>query len=254
MNAYYAAMLDDTHPSIAFQTSCLNAWPESSNNLAFTLLQNGCVGTIAATRVSWYYIGQTTYAGSHSNAGMAYEFSKRIVNEKKEAGEALSLVKSSIDPGYNWFWQNWLGFNLYGDPSIGLTTCSEDEDEMTTIYESGTGFDNWFTYELTITPAGVRFVFDNPDYLHGMMFTVRNKPDSNWEYGDVVVEWYGVVDQNMSGCMDLTAELYGNGAQINNICTPEINNEMTVVIRSLDGNTNKVELEVFNWGYGPGCQ
>lgn len=49
-----AALLDNTHPSVVFAASCLNAYPELANNLAYSLLANGAIGTFAATRVEYY--------------------------------------------------------------------------------------------------------------------------------------------------------------------------------------------------------
>jgi hypothetical protein len=54
---------------------------------------------------------------------MSYQFAKYLVSQGKPVGDALNLVKSSMDP-YG-MWMNWLVFNVYGDPSVGVTSSGE---------------------------------------------------------------------------------------------------------------------------------
>ena len=93
MTSANAAMLDDNYPSFTFQVSCHNSYPTVSNNLSYALLKNGGINTIGATRVSWYYVGQTYFVNSPSNAGMSYEYSERIIHDGMTAGEALHDLK-----------------------------------------------------------------------------------------------------------------------------------------------------------------
>jgi hypothetical protein len=115
------AGLDDSAPSFVYQTSCLNGYPELSSNLGYQLLLRGAVATVAASRVSWYYVGQTSFAGSASNAGLGYGYVARLT-AGEPAGRALGLAKG--DPALatrsDAMWMNVMGFNLYGDPSVGL--------------------------------------------------------------------------------------------------------------------------------------
>ena len=120
MNLTSAAALDDTHPAFTFQCSCLNAYPENSSNLAYSILKNGGIGTISGTRVTWYWVGQTSFAGRSSNSSMTYEYAKRLVGDELPAGDALQDIKHDIAPEHAVMWMNYLGFNLYGDPSVGL--------------------------------------------------------------------------------------------------------------------------------------
>ncbi len=120
--SYYCSSLDDAHPSFTYHCSCLNGYPEESNNLAYSVLKNGGIGTVSATRVSWYYVGQAygNFDASPSNSGLGYEYVKRMVQELP-AGDALYQAKQSIYPGYySETTMNWYGFNLYGDPALGL--------------------------------------------------------------------------------------------------------------------------------------
>ncbi len=118
----YAASLDDAHPSFTYQCSCLNAQPETTDNLAYSILKNGGIGTISATRVSWYYVNQLygNFDGSPSNSGLGYEYVNRLVDELA-AGDALYQAKGTVYPGtYSETTMNWYVMNLYGDPSVSL--------------------------------------------------------------------------------------------------------------------------------------
>lgn len=119
MDLTHAATLDDSHPSVVFQGSCFNAHPETSSNLSYSLLKNGAIAAIGATRYSWYSPGQTSFAGSDSSAGMTYDFSVQIINGNKDFGTALFLVKEG-QPSHDCWWMNFTDFNLYGDPSLDL--------------------------------------------------------------------------------------------------------------------------------------
>jgi hypothetical protein len=37
------------------------------------------------------------------------------------------------------------------------------------------------------------------------------------------------------------------------VVTPKNEETMEVILRSIDGNTNKVSLDIHNWTTGPGC-
>ncbi len=126
MNTTNAATLDNAHPSLLFQCSCLNGTPESSNNLGYSLLLNGAISTVCATRVSWYEIGQTSFDGTATNAGMAFEYAKRVIGDGILAGDALMDLKSDVMTSYEELWMNYLDFNLYGDPAVGLSTSRPD--------------------------------------------------------------------------------------------------------------------------------
>lgn len=120
MTTSKATELNDEFPTFTFQVSCNNAWPESSSNLAYAILKNGGIGSVAATRVSWYSPGQTNYTNTTTNAGMGYTYSDRLVAQGQSAGDAFSNVKSDLVPTSYTRWMNWLVFNLYGDPSLAL--------------------------------------------------------------------------------------------------------------------------------------
>ena len=110
--------LDDDHPSMVYQGSCLNAQPEYSNNLSYILLKDKAVAaTISATRLSWYYVGQNSFTNTTSIGGFAYQYAQRLIADEMPCAQAFYDLKQDLGPG---IWKNFLVMNLYGDPSIGF--------------------------------------------------------------------------------------------------------------------------------------
>jgi hypothetical protein len=60
MDTANVGFLDNTKPSFTMQPSCFNAWPENPNNLAYSLLKNGAIATIASTRMTTFQFGSFT--------------------------------------------------------------------------------------------------------------------------------------------------------------------------------------------------
>ena len=109
--------LDDSYPAFTFQCSCLNAAPENSGNLAYSLLKRGAIATDAATRVSWYSPGETDFTVSDTNAGMTYTYAKKLIGEHMPCGDAHFAMMVDV-PNQRDYWMNHCVFNLYGDPSV----------------------------------------------------------------------------------------------------------------------------------------
>jgi hypothetical protein len=104
-----AANLNDNYPGTTFQTSCDNAWPELTYNITYSILLNGGIGNIGATRNSWYVVGRTDYTGS-----MAYKYAMHIV-DKQTTGYGLVEARDAVQ------WHpNAAVFTLYGDPSVRI--------------------------------------------------------------------------------------------------------------------------------------
>ena len=140
MTSSYATSLDDGHPAFVYQNSCTNGQPEYSGNLGYALLKNGAITTVSASRVSWYYIGESygSYDGSGSNAGIGYDYVKKLVQDLP-AGKALFQTKQALTPdGY--VLMNIYDFNLYGDPSV-YSTLADGVDKVG-IFRSSTG--QWY--------------------------------------------------------------------------------------------------------------
>ncbi|NJE03851.1 NosD domain-containing protein [Thermococcus sp. MV11] len=107
-------------PTFVFQVSCLNGYPEYSDNLQYTLFKSAALATIAASRVSWYIVGIWAPQDSYpDNAGLGYYFVKNLVNGMS-AGEALYTAKAKFTASSGSAAMNLFDFNLYGDPSRAL--------------------------------------------------------------------------------------------------------------------------------------
>lgn len=105
--------LNNAYPSAVFQGSCMNGNPETPSNLGYSILKNGGIGTIAASRNGWYYVGQTSFTNTSSVGGLGYQYARQIV-EQKTLGQAIWDTKESLS-----YWQkNYFVYNLYGDPSV----------------------------------------------------------------------------------------------------------------------------------------
>ncbi|HEY5997981.1 MAG TPA: C25 family cysteine peptidase, partial [bacterium] len=115
------AALNDATPAFVYETACLNGYPETDANLAYQLLKNGAIATVAASRVSWYAVGQQDFRLSTSNAGLGYRYLS-LLTAGEAAGRALALAKGDPALGAvsDTAWMNFMDFNLYGDPSVGL--------------------------------------------------------------------------------------------------------------------------------------
>jgi len=121
--------LADTCPALVFLCGCLQAYPETTNNLSYALLCNGAVGVVGATRVTFL---MNTTSGSESlwffhgtNPRIMYDYSEKLVRELMSSGNGLYGLKHEFplpsEGDYtDWWWMNYLGYNLYGCPSVGL--------------------------------------------------------------------------------------------------------------------------------------
>jgi hypothetical protein len=107
------AGLNNNYPAAVWQGSCMNGQPETTTNLGYSILKNGGIGTVAASRNGWYYVGQTSFTNTSSVGGMGYQYARRIT-ERKTLGQALWDTKETLS-----YWdKNYFVYNLYGDPSV----------------------------------------------------------------------------------------------------------------------------------------
>ena len=138
--------LDDSKPFITFQASCLNSQVTNINNLSYSLLVKWCTATIGATEISHgpgSPVNLTSDAHKSGNAGMGYAFNLAVV-EGYSVGDALMNVRENAELyGRCWYWQNQLGFNLYGDPEVGLyDSDSTNVPTCTILYDDTFSWDN----------------------------------------------------------------------------------------------------------------
>ncbi|MBN2098890.1 MAG: hypothetical protein JW753_04755 [Dehalococcoidia bacterium] len=148
MDLSHAATLDDDHPGFTFQCSCTNGMPEVTNNLGYSLLKNGCIATVSASRISWYMEGQTSFAGTPTNSGMTFEYASRLISSKMYAGDALNGLKADISPYHEVLWMNYLDFNVYGCPAVGLFNSAPDQAAPSVV--------TYYAESVTTTSAQLR--------------------------------------------------------------------------------------------------
>jgi hypothetical protein len=95
----------------------------NTNNLSYSLLVNGAIATVGATAISHgpgSPVDLTSAAHRSGIAGMGYEFNQRVTSGDS-VGDALMGLKQDADLyGRCWYWQNQVGFNLFGDPEVRL--------------------------------------------------------------------------------------------------------------------------------------
>ncbi len=105
--------LNNNYPSAVWQGSCSTGNPETTTNLGYSILKNGGIGTVAASRSGWYWVGESNFTNSSSQGGLGYQYAKRLA-ERKTLGQALWDTKEAMS-----YWlKNYLVHNLYGDPSV----------------------------------------------------------------------------------------------------------------------------------------
>jgi len=115
------AALNDAYPSLVFQVSCSNGYPENNDNLGYALLKNGAAATVSASRVSWYSMGVWSPGRAYAdNAALGYYYMKQITGNAA-AGAALYNEKKEMLWGWGGdSWMNLMDFNLYGDPLTNI--------------------------------------------------------------------------------------------------------------------------------------
>ena len=131
INTSQAPLLNDDFPAITWQASCYNSLPSNTNNISYALLKNGAITTIGATRVSHgpgSPVDLHNDSGHHGGiVGLGYWFWERVINQEETVGKAFMGVKQDNTLyGRCWYWQNYTGFNLYGDPEISLYSHATD--------------------------------------------------------------------------------------------------------------------------------
>ncbi len=133
------SQLDESHPSVVFLCSCHNGYTEDDNNLGKSLIENGAVGTVSSSRISWYTIGWQNESWG-GNASIDYYFYHYLINQNQKMGEALFSSKEYYWSHFNFFLWGWkinanlYDFNLFGDPALifeGISpSLSYQPDEM----------------------------------------------------------------------------------------------------------------------------
>ncbi|HUX53265.1 MAG TPA: C25 family cysteine peptidase [Williamwhitmania sp.] len=129
--------LVDSLPFFTFQGSCLNGYPESATNLGYSLLKQGAIATVSASRVSWSgCFSPPANPASGANFSLSYSYAMRVLNGEP-SGRSLFKTKDDVNPAYDWM--NKMDFNLYGDPTTSLLKpyLTKDVDVMQILDHSG---------------------------------------------------------------------------------------------------------------------
>lgn len=183
-----AAQLNDAYPAFVFQGSCLNASPDYSNNLSYSLLRNGAITAIGATRVSWYMPSRTVFTDASCNGGIAYQYSKNMIQNEQSTGKALSAAKSSITAIDKYNWMNWVVFTLYGDPSLSLTSSTSENANTiianVTAHEGATVNKHPLWEPIAYpTPYGDTVSFEGHDFTNKWHAGASSQPSLTNEWG-----------------------------------------------------------------------
>ena len=120
--------LDDSRPAIVYHGSCSNGYPEQPNNIGYGLLLHGAVATVSSTRVAIVVFGGSIGTSDANIFGIERDFTKYMA-QGKSTGQALFEGKQQISDKLGMLtWFTRLEINLYGDPSINLTSCGKAAD------------------------------------------------------------------------------------------------------------------------------
>ena len=182
-------LLDNSHPSIIFEDSCDNASPEITNNLAYSLLANGAIGTFAATRSEWGQSNPPWNAYSTLGIGQTFEYkvigrlmqnptTETLASSLQWARENLRTPMTNIfgDVTYM-YWQDCLVFNLCGDPTVTLLNQANNPGMISgTVWEDTNGDGLQETGETGTVPGATVFLDTNANGLldPGERFTVSD--------------------------------------------------------------------------------
>lgn len=113
----YVSELNDNYPSFVIMGSCLNGKPTYSNNLAYSVLQNGGIGVISGSETTIFKQPMGDFVGSSYNHGLIHAMSKNIALEGGFVSDAFNKARHDADMGC---WKNYCCYNLYGDPTLGI--------------------------------------------------------------------------------------------------------------------------------------
>ena len=125
-----AAALNDALPSLVFNLACSTGQPEDMENCGYSLLKNGAIASLTASRPTYYYVGtqepQMSGASCHATA---YRFCSRAASNHVTFGEANVAIAQIMELYNAGDWNNVMAYNLYGDPSLALRPVLPDDSD-----------------------------------------------------------------------------------------------------------------------------
>jgi hypothetical protein len=196
------SLLSNRRPAFVMQGSCNNGFPEDSDNLGYSLLKNGAVATVSASRVSWYIRGiSNVEPGNLFIQGFDFYFSKYLI-EGNSAGDALNSIKDTANASMSdSFWMNIFDFNLYGDPDLRLFALPYEDYTPPSTPELSSPKDGAFVRKKDIALAWQ----SSTDNLSGIDHYVVEYADNAGLIGASSVE---VTDTNYLIASELTGIAY----------------------------------------------
>jgi hypothetical protein len=119
------SILNDQQPAFAFFSACSLANPFTTNNLSYSLLKNGGVSVVGASSITFSAVPFWAYKWLEgSDTRIVSDYATRIISEKLGGGDALYELKADIAPSTlgqpDMWWMNYLAYNLYGCPDLGI--------------------------------------------------------------------------------------------------------------------------------------
>jgi hypothetical protein len=193
-----ATSLNNSHPSVVFQISCTNGYPEYAENLGYSLLKNGAVATYSASRVSWYAVASWVPAigtAVGDNASYAYYSTKLFVEdpENETTGSVLQWCRENL--GTAWAdasWMNCLDFNLYGDPTLTPLYAAARNDapvldnsgamSLTSVYEDASSSAGTLVSAIIASAGGDRITDVDHGAVEGIAVTAVVNANGTWQY------------------------------------------------------------------------
>ncbi len=119
--------LDNDQPALTFLGSCLNGEPEEEENMGYSLLLEGAVTVVSASRNSYGWGSSNPFDSSTDEGDLlhiGYWYGYYVAHYGGPYGQAAkALYKTKNDLRHNYHaceWQNYFGFNLYGCPHTRL--------------------------------------------------------------------------------------------------------------------------------------
>lgn len=167
-----ASKLEMKRPPIVFSGGCLQL--HSSRNMGRTFIEDGdAVVFIGSTAISWYNVTKKWEDRKDGGSlSIDYYFFYYLVNENQKCADALYNAKVYYYEHFGFpftggnqsirlsaFYQNLYGFNLYGDPSLGLITEKNDIDAPTVDIEKPQ--DYLYISGREIIPTGTPIIIGN---------------------------------------------------------------------------------------------
>jgi hypothetical protein len=114
------------YPAFTFQNSCYNGYLDSGeDNFSYALLRHAAINTISTTTAAVFFSQEGNYRNTSTSMGFAYRYSKNLLENKQSSGESLFNAKENIsitNSNGKEYWINFIGFNIYGDPSLRLNS------------------------------------------------------------------------------------------------------------------------------------